>query len=80
MLAQRGHAALAQYRYMVQQVKQFRSEEDLIMQQAISENLEQFEEELFDKMLEEASPERRLRGLAPEERLQDWRRKSGCGD
>ena len=39
------------------------------MQQAISENLEQFEEELFDKMLEEAAPERRLRGLPPEERL-----------
>jgi hypothetical protein len=69
LFARRGHTALANYRYMVQQVKQFRREEELAMQQAISENLEQFEEELFDKMLEEASPERRLRGLAPEERL-----------
>ncbi len=68
-LARGGHGALANYRYMVQQVKQFRSEEDFAMQQAVSENLEQFEEELFAKMVEEASVEQRLRGLSPEERL-----------
>ena len=33
-LARRGHGALAHYRYMVQQVKQFRTEEDFAMQQA----------------------------------------------
>ena len=69
-LARGGHGALANYRYMVQQVKQFRSEEDFAMQQAVSENLEQFEEELFAKMVAEASVEQRLRGLSPEERLQ----------
>ena len=68
-LARGGHEALAHYRYMVQQVKQFRSEEDFAMQQAVSENLKQFEEELFAKMVEEASVEQRLRGLSPEERL-----------
>ena len=64
MLAHRSEGALAQCRYMVQNVKQFRSEEDLAMQQAISENLEQFEEELLARMLEEVGPERRLRGFA----------------
>jgi hypothetical protein len=54
---------------MVQQVKQFRSEEDFAMQQAVSENLKQFGEELFAKMVEEASVEQRLRGLSPEERV-----------
>jgi hypothetical protein len=39
------------------------------MQQALSENLEQFDEELFARMVEEASVEQRLRGLSPEERL-----------
>ena len=68
-LARGGHGALANYRYMVQQVKQFRSEEDFAMQQALSENLEQFDEELFARMVEEASVEQRLRGLSPEERL-----------
>ena len=58
---------MAHYRYMVQQVKQFRSEEDFAMQQALSENLEQFEEELLTKMLEELPAERRFRGLSLEE-------------
>ena len=39
------------------------------MQEMISENLQQLEEELFSRMLEEAPPEERLRGLAPEEIL-----------
>ena len=60
---------MAHYRYMVQQVKQFRSEENFAMQQAVLENLEQFDEELFAKMVEEASVEQRLRGLPAEERL-----------
>ena len=68
-LARRGHEALANYHYMVQQVKQFRNEEDFAMQQALSENLEQFDEDLFTKMMEEASVEQRLRGLSPEEVL-----------
>ena len=68
-LARGGHGALAHSRYMVQQVKQFRNEEDFAMQQALSENLEQFGEELFAKMIEEASVEQRLRGLSPEELL-----------
>ena len=55
--------------YMVQQVKQFRSEEDFAMQQALSEMLDQFDDELLTKMLEELPPERRLRGLPPEERV-----------
>jgi len=54
---------------MVQQVKQFRSEEDFAMQQVLSENLDQFDEELLTKMLEELPVERRLRGLPPEERV-----------
>ena len=62
-LASRGHEALAHYRYMVQQVKQFRSEEDFAMQQALSETLEQFDEELLTKMLEELPAERRLRAV-----------------
>ena len=70
MLARRGEGALAHCRFMIQNVKQFRSEEDLTMQHAISENLEQFEEELVARMLEEVGPERRLRGLA---------RRSACG-
>ena len=68
-LARGGHGALAHYRYMVQQVKRFRNEENFAMQQVLSENLEQFDEELFAKMVEEASVEQRLRGLPPEERV-----------
>ncbi len=68
-LACAGDEALANYHYMVQQVKQFRNEEDLAMQETISENLEQFDKDLVTKMLEELPVERRLRGLSPEERL-----------
>ena len=39
------------------------------MQQVLSENLEQFDEDLLTKMLEELPVERRLRGLSPGERL-----------
>jgi hypothetical protein len=68
-LALGGEGALANYRYMVQQIKQFRSEEDVAMQQAISENLTQFEDDLVNKMLEELPAERRLRGVAAEDRV-----------
>jgi hypothetical protein len=68
-LARKGHRALAHYHYMVQQVRQFRDEEDFAMQQALSETLEQFDEELVTRMLEELPAERRLRGLPLEERL-----------
>ncbi len=71
-LAGGGQSALAHYHYMVQQVKQFRGEEDFAMQQVLAENLEQFENELVTRMLEEIPIERileRLRGLPPEERL-----------
>ncbi len=56
-------------RYMVQQIRQFDTEEDLAMQQALSENLTELADELFAKMIEEAPAEQRLRGLSPEERL-----------
>ncbi len=80
-LARGGHEALAHYHYMVQQVRQFRTEEDFAMQQVLSENLEEFDKELVTKLLEEIPverllerlrdlpPEERLRGLPPEERL-----------
>jgi len=55
--------------YMVQQIRQFDTEEDLAMQQALSENLEELADELFNKMIREAPVEQRLRGLSPEERL-----------
>ena len=69
-LAASGEDALAFYHYLVQNIKQFRNEEDDAMQQAVIENLEQFEHELFTKMLKETPVEQRLQGLAPEERLQ----------
>ena len=65
-LARGGQEALANYHYMVQQVKQFRSEEDSAMQQLLSENLEQFDKDIVTKMLEELPVERRLRGLSSE--------------
>ena len=39
------------------------------MQEVLSENLEQFDQELVTRMLEELPAERRLQGLPPEERL-----------
>jgi hypothetical protein len=54
---------------MVQEVQQFRNEEDFAMQQALSEHLDQFTEELVTKMLEELPAERRLRGLPAEDLL-----------
>jgi hypothetical protein len=68
-LARGGHDALAPYRYMVQQVRQFRNEENFAMQQVLSENLKQFYDELLTKELEELPVERRLQGISPEERL-----------
>ena len=68
-IARGGYEAMAHYRYMVQQVEQFRSEEDFAMQQAISDDLKRLDAELFDRMIQEAPAERRLRGLPPEERL-----------
>ena len=40
------------------------------MQQAVIENLEQFEHELFAKMLKETPVEQRLERVAPEELLE----------
>jgi len=68
-LARGGHDALANYHYMVQQVKQFRGEGDFAMQQVLSENLEQFDKDIVTKMLEELPVEQRLQGLSLEERL-----------
>ena len=62
-------AALQDLAALVQQVQQFRDEEDFAMQQELSETLEQFDEELVTRMLEELPAERRLRGLPLEERL-----------
>ncbi len=69
-LAAGGEGALAFYHYMVQNMKQFHSEEEDAMQQAVIDNLEQFEKELFTKMLKETPVEQRLQGLTPEELLQ----------
>ena len=54
---------------LVQQVQQFRDEEDFAMQQVLMETLEQFDEELVSPDVEELPAERRLRGLPLEERL-----------
>ena len=62
-------AALQDLAALVQQVQQFRDEEDFAMQQELLETLEQFDEELVTRMLEELPAERRLRGLPLEERL-----------
>ena len=70
---------MAHYRYMVQQVQQFRTEEDLAMQQAVSENLKQFYRDLEKKWLEELTLEQRLEGLRPEERLRGRRQRSVAG-
>jgi hypothetical protein len=66
-LAHSAYADLVQY--MVQQVEQFRSEEDFAMQQVLSENLKEFSAKLRAKFLEETPVEERLRGLSPEELL-----------
>ncbi len=68
-LAELGEAALARCHYVVQQVQQFRKEEDMAMQQALTKTLKEFDEELVDRMVQELPAERRLRGLPPEERL-----------
>ncbi len=68
-LAELGEAALARCHYVVQQVQQFRKEEDMAMQQALTKTLKEFDEELVDRMVQELPAERRLRGLTPEERL-----------
>jgi hypothetical protein len=53
--------------WMVQQVRQFDPEEDFAVQQALSENLEELQEQLLTKMLERTPHERLLRVLSPEE-------------
>ena len=55
--------------WMVQQVRQFDPEEDSAVQQALSENLEELQEQLLTKMLERTPRERLLQVLSPEERL-----------
>ncbi len=68
-LARGGRKALTNYHYMVQHVKQFESEEDAAMQQALTENLDQFDEDLLARLLEELPVEQRLQGLSSQERL-----------
>ena len=55
--------------WMVQQVRKFDPEEDSAVQQALSENLEELQEQLLTKMLERTPRERLLQVLSPEERL-----------
>ena len=54
--------------WMVQQVRKFDPEEDSAVQQALSENLEELQEQLLTKMLERTPRERLLQVLSPEER------------
>jgi hypothetical protein len=68
-LAAKGEDAMVNYHYMLQQVEQFRAEEDIAMQQAVTDTLKEFDESLLDRMIQEVSAERRLRGLPPEEVL-----------
>jgi len=62
-LAQQGEAALTRYHYMVQNVKQFQRQEELAMQQAVTETLEEFDEKLMERLLEDLPLERRRRLL-----------------
>lgn len=68
-LAREGKSAMGHYRYLVQQVEQFQPEKELAMQQAVTETLKKFDEELYERMLAEGTVEQRLRGLSPEQRL-----------
>ena len=55
--------------WVVQQVRQFDPEEDSAVQEALSENLEELQEQLLTKMLARTPRERLLQVLSPEERL-----------
>ena len=88
-LGRTGHARLLHY--VLQQVAQFRSlGEDFAMQHKDSEYMGVLEEELQTAFLAALPVEKRLQGLAPEERLAgtgpgrsawaDWPRKNVCGD
>jgi hypothetical protein len=68
-LAAKGKEALINYHYMVQQINQLRSVEDVVMQQAVTDTLAKVDESLVDRFIEELSAEQRLKGLPPEERL-----------
>jgi len=68
-LAELGEAALARCHYVVQQVQQFRKEEDMAMQETLTKTLKEFDEELVDRIVQGLPAERRLRGLPPEEVL-----------
>ncbi len=68
-LARGGETALAGCRYMVQQVEQFKEAEGIAMQQAVSETLKRFDEELYERQIAEAPVEMKLRGLSPEQLL-----------
>ncbi len=65
-LAAAGKAALLNYHYMVQNVRQFQEEEDHAMQQAVTETLDRLDEALIEKLLEELPIEQTLRGLPAE--------------
>ena len=67
-LGRTGHGPLV--RYMLQQIRQFRTlGKDFAMQHALSENLEELEEELLAKFLQTVPADQRVRGLPPEELL-----------
>ncbi len=54
---------------MVQQMRQFATDEDAAIQQALSKHLAELADDLFAALLEHAPVEQRLRGLSPEKRL-----------
>jgi len=66
LLKQSGHGVLLQY--MMQQIHQFDSlGEAFAMQHGSTENMKEVEEDLLTAILEDLPPERRVRGLSPEE-------------
>ncbi len=75
-LALGGQGALVHY--MVQQIRQFDTEENSAMQQALSENLAELEDELLTKMLEGRRPSGDCAGFRRKSDCAGCRRKSGC--
>jgi hypothetical protein len=66
-LKRTGHADLVHY--MVQQIRQFQSDETFAMKHRYSKDLKKLHEELLTELLEATPTEQRLRGIPPEERL-----------
>ena len=65
-LARKGEGAIGHYRYMVQQVEQFQTEEETAMAQAVTKTLEELDREIYERMILEAPVEMKLQGLSPE--------------